>query len=834
MPIVKQTPADVKDSRLFRRLEEINGSSGLGERVSTFVSAATPMLDLVIAGPFRTYTLHNPAHAKKLVHLAEYIIDETTIDQLTALELSVFIMACYLHDLGMSLTETERAQLLGDASIEEELRSWPQLYEDLTVTRAKQAAAIGVEKLQLETRLFQLQEAALSTILRPRHATKERYQGLTARLKTSTGREDLFSLNGVSFESELIDICVSHNLDATCLLETIDAYTDRFPRALTLGGMHLNAQFLAAVLRLVDILDFDRERTPRILFESLGVEDTDIPGGLISLSEWNKHMAVHSIDIELDEIVVSADSTHPAIERSIRDFCVMIEREIRDTIAVLRRNPEKILATYRLKVPVLVRPQLRSVGYVYKNLAFQFDESAISALLMGEGLYSDKAVALRELVQNGIDACRVRKLVDKDATYEPVVKVSWEADHDERIWLIVADNGIGMDESVLTRFFFSIGTSYYKSQEFERISRSSMTPFEPISRFGIGILSVFMVGDRLEVQTRNQFSPRADTVFRIVRVDGRFGLAFVTERDAGPQGTTVRVRLNLATRDADLGFLRDAGKFVRDRITRPPIPVSVHLPTDDFVARPGTFVSLTANAIERLAERDIEPVVLEVERWSPRMSGRVILFFHRDTDRTLSNLGVSVQAATAIPPEFLRNYHGNRITVNGVAMALKRIGRIFGRQKHRFAAAVDVELAGSSDVQYNVARDRLTGGGAAIARRELRRVVSQGLRDLGLYARFDPETKDDLDALVELDAGGAARQLVGEELLAMVEREVPQGAWPRGLHRMIADRLGISPTQTSKALKALLASGRVNNNESIEPSREPAAGAGHGSPPASG
>jgi signal transduction histidine kinase len=262
--------------------------------------------------------------------------------------------------------------------------------------------------------------------------------------------------------------------------------------------MLLNTQFCAAVLRVVDIMDFDREQIPRILFESLAIETRDIPAPGVSLREWNKHMGVHSISVDDEEIVVFADSTHPAIERSIREFCAVIEREVRDMLAVLRKNPGHILERYQLRLPLSVRPQVRALGYVYKDFAFQLDEAAISKRRMGEGLYSNKAVAVRELVQKDIDACRVRKLVDNSPEYQRKVTVSSEVDAQNRTWLVLTDDGIGMGEAVLSGYFFRIGTSYYTSPEFERILTKSAHPLAPISRFGIGILSVFMIGDVLE------------------------------------------------------------------------------------------------------------------------------------------------------------------------------------------------------------------------------------------------------------------------------------------------------------------------------------------------
>jgi molecular chaperone HtpG len=813
MAIVPQAPESVSACRLYARLTELsNSSDGLAERVTAFISAANPLLDLIMSGPFREYTLHNPAHAKKLVHLSGHIIHPETISLLTPLEIAVIIMACYLHDMGMCLTSTEREKILADPLFEDELRKWPALWDDLLSTRKRWTESTNSSLPEVETRLFQLQEAALTAFLRPRHATQRRYDDLVSRLKESTGRRDLFSLNGVSFEAELISICMSHNLDVGVLLETSGAYEERFPRSLPIGGMQLNAQFCAGVLRIVDIMDFDRERTPRILFESLGIENRDIPGSAVTLREWNKHMAVQTVDIGEEEIVVFADSTHPSIERSVREFSQLIEREIRDTMAVLRRNTEKIVGRYKLHLPVTVRAQVRSIGYVYKDLAFQLDESAISALLMGDGLYTNKAVALRELVQNSIDACRARILVDSDSAYTPQVTVTHGSGDDERTWIVVRDNGIGMDESVLSGFFFRVGTSYYSSPEFARMSQNASVPFVPISRFGIGILSVFMIGDRLDVTTKNAFSPRADTMSRTIRIDGRFGLAFVTEEAGGEQGTTIRVRLAQRSPAAAMAFLSQAASYLRDTVRRPVVPVEVNLTGTPFTLRSGTFLRLRDDAMNRLSAINIEPVVLDLSRWSDRISGRAILFFFNNGDGTLSHRRDGTILNSETLHLYLSNFHGNRITVNGISMNLKKIGRVLGYREQRLAGAIDVEIRGERDVQYDVARHRLVGGGAAIARSELRQTIVKGLHELGVAERLDETASQALDARAVVLTDGKARTvrtITDQALLDAVRAEIPKGRWPLGLHDIIAERLGITRTIAFRAISTLISSGRV-------------------------
>jgi signal transduction histidine kinase len=450
--LIPQPPNDIHNCPILQSLrQKSTPSDGLSEKVEQFLVIASPLLDLIVAGPFREYTLHNPGHAKKLVHLTGQILSDETQKKLSALECTVIVYAAFLHDMGMCLTSTERERIIQGEEFIESLPTWQELWRELESARSRLRSTEGSKRLPLETKIFQLHEAALAAYLRPRHATQERYLELLDRIERQSGRSDLFALNGVSFRDALVDICVSHNLDVGVLTEARGPYDERFPRALAIGGQRLNTQFCAAILRLTDILDFDRERTPRVLFESLGIAQRVIPGAELSLREWQKHMSVHALEIAGEELVVSADSYHPAIESAIREFCRVIERELRDTAAVLRRNTPEVLESYNVDLPVVVRPQIRSHGYVFKDMSFRLNKSSILNLFMGEQLYSRPEAAVRELIQNALDACSARAIFEAPG-YVPTIAVTATTDEEGRTWLEVRDSGIGMDEHVLLVF----------------------------------------------------------------------------------------------------------------------------------------------------------------------------------------------------------------------------------------------------------------------------------------------------------------------------------------------------------------------------------------------
>lgn len=81
-----------------------------------------------------------------------------------------------------------------------------------------------------------------------------------------------------------------------------------------------------------------------------------------------------------------------------------------------------------------------------------------------------------------------------DDAYQPHISIHF--DSKKRI-LSIKDNGIGMDMSSIKNYVTKISNSYYQSKEFQ----SELVDYIPISNFGIGILSCFMVSDAINIDS---------------------------------------------------------------------------------------------------------------------------------------------------------------------------------------------------------------------------------------------------------------------------------------------------------------------------------------------
>jgi Na+/proline symporter len=70
---------------------------------------------------------------------------------------------------------------------------------------------------------------------------------------------------------------------------------DRFYQ-LVRTGEFVNFAWPGLLLRLADIMDFDRSRTPPILYQHLGLDDAVCIDWTTTRQEWSKHLAINAID----------------------------------------------------------------------------------------------------------------------------------------------------------------------------------------------------------------------------------------------------------------------------------------------------------------------------------------------------------------------------------------------------------------------------------------------------------------------------------------------------------------------------------------------------------
>ena len=172
--LIDETPVDYKQTKLYKKLQDKDVKSLVIAKVNKLIEHASPLLETVGRGTFSDYTLHNPLHSRKLMHLAGYVIPDNTLNNLSELELAVLIMSFYVHDLGMVQTIADRENVLKS----EEFINYIESRSDISdaIKKLKKDKSVAENPAPYDMSIAQLYDVALTDFLRPKHATTERYQ----------------------------------------------------------------------------------------------------------------------------------------------------------------------------------------------------------------------------------------------------------------------------------------------------------------------------------------------------------------------------------------------------------------------------------------------------------------------------------------------------------------------------------------------------------------------------------------------------------------------------------------------------------------------------------
>lgn len=193
---------------------------------------------------------------------------------------------------------------------------------------------------------------------------------------------------------------------------------------------------------------------------------------------------------------------------------------------------------------LLPRIDKDSMKNTLDNYNFEAYIPTLIPLLTGDNIYSSKVVFARELIQNSIDAISVRE-AKEEREFKREIFIELKVDENGKRYFKIIDNGTGMDRYKIERYFTSIGRSFYSGEEYEDLNIS----YKPISNFGIGFLSSFMVCQEIDVKTRYYLDNAEGLKLHIPNYDGCF---FIELESEACVGTEIKLYLNSAIDDKSI------------------------------------------------------------------------------------------------------------------------------------------------------------------------------------------------------------------------------------------------------------------------------------------
>jgi hypothetical protein len=275
----------------------------------------------------------------------------------------------------------------------------------------------------------------------------------------------------------------------------------------------VNLRYLAALLRVADVMEFDPERTPEVIIAHRNIAPK-------SRIYWHKDRFSFVVDRGKCEFRLDATTPDATVHRAILETVQAVDQELL-TCSALDSSGAFDLGSFKDERchwpwPAKVNAKVTENGtFVYIDGAFRPEPQHILKLLGGVELYQDPLTAVRELLQNAFDAVkeqiareRLRRDNPADRTWEQKlgdlhkVRLSLVKDGDSA-WLVCDDDGVGMTRAIIERHLLVSGASALPEiHELERDANVQGFSLERSGEFGIGILSYFMISDRMIIKTR--------------------------------------------------------------------------------------------------------------------------------------------------------------------------------------------------------------------------------------------------------------------------------------------------------------------------------------------
>lgn len=494
----------VAQAKLFGQFDALTGYEGITEAdviilkglVTTVADQVGPRLDR-IRETFPQYTEHDLRHACNVADLVYCFLPKRRPDapesiRLNAVELALLWMAILLHDVGMYVTEQEKEETLGSKQ-----------YADFLAHHADRVEAAQRSRQQGQPRRARaIEDALLAEFYRPLHPHRAR-----TYIDETLAKEVALEFHDVLLADHVAQLCASHGwgVERSNDLRHPEQAVAQLRPDRRIKSVRVNLQYLACCLRVGDVLDFDRSRTPLAVYEEIDFTEEK------SIEEWNKHLSIDGWDVNEHRVMFDAPCTHPAYFVAVHDFLNFVDDELRACRYLLDAAPAGDAEKYALTLAHVVDRRdvrMKDPKYVAGGFRFRLEYDEILRLLMDKSLYPDPALFLRELLQNALDACRYQEALAKEAgmhdKYVPRIIVRDHSRDRKQPRIVFEDNGVGMSQQTVEDFFLRVGKSFYRSPAFEaerRRLKQQGIQLDACSLFGIGFLSCFLAGDRIEVET---------------------------------------------------------------------------------------------------------------------------------------------------------------------------------------------------------------------------------------------------------------------------------------------------------------------------------------------
>lgn len=415
---------------------------------------------------FPSLTDHSLNHSKMLWNYTQLIVGNNT--SLNPLEAYILHMCFLVHDAGMCFSILDNKSDIEATDI----------YKDFVA---------------INQNIENVEEEALFYSVRKLHGE---FAFVIPSAKLPSGK---MVINDEELRDEFCEmigkISKSHSMDISYIDNELSTYTN--PNYI---DFPIDCRKLAYILRVADAAHIDNLRTPLLNSEI----ETNIKGA--SRDHWVFQKKIGFPRLESGLLIYNSVSSFTANERKAWWLCFdalnVLNDELKKADMFFSERNEKGFAAKGVKAIdnslLLGDSFIKTIGWQSIDTKVKVSKpNLLAANVGGRRLYNNTFIAIRELIQNSIDAINLRQLKQSDFIGKIVVELKEEFGY---WYLSVKDNGIGMSRGVLVNHLLDFGRSYWNSYDFyDDYLGIAQRKFRPIGQFGIGFYSVFMLGNEVTI-----------------------------------------------------------------------------------------------------------------------------------------------------------------------------------------------------------------------------------------------------------------------------------------------------------------------------------------------